>query len=426
MSYSNAVTLISGPSGSGKTSLIATAAEWLWDKHKKVLRLYTCDGGGYSTKMQALIQAGIVQVWRMRTRATAGAEGLIEETCLRASNGWWPTEFTDVEKGEVPSGVALSAPTLVTYTMLCPQKHVVNQSTVRASLTAAQCPTCKVLVNTQNCTIDTVEQIAPGFEQVGACAFDGLTSMSDWIMMALSDRVGRGELAGEKPAIGGIIRSGGMAFGSSNRAHYGFAQNQAEKWLLGSTSIPNLTLAPIWTALETRVDEGNGMALPMYGPSIAGQAKTAKVPQWVGNYLGAQFFTDEKGRKSWRLYLNEYRGEDGFPHHYKVRSDPGMLPDYLVDPPGQYFSEFNLGKFFDLLDAATQRSLTLTKERFKDAPGLPSGKPVAAAPQPVSQPPAPVPAPVSTPSALPPLPGRPAPAPSMPARPPIAPPAMKK
>jgi energy-coupling factor transporter ATP-binding protein EcfA2 len=51
----NSATGIMGPTGSGKSSLAATLADYLWTNWKKVLLLYTSDGGGFPSEVQARI-----------------------------------------------------------------------------------------------------------------------------------------------------------------------------------------------------------------------------------------------------------------------------------------------------------------------------------------------------------------------------------
>ena len=106
-----------GESGSGKSSLIATAAEYLWETHKKILFLYSCDLGGYPDKVNSLIQLGIIWVWKLRTR------GEVLETCSRASQGWWPVEFLDTKTGEVASNAKLVPAEMKEYTLSCPNGH---------------------------------------------------------------------------------------------------------------------------------------------------------------------------------------------------------------------------------------------------------------------------------------------------------------
>jgi hypothetical protein len=201
---------------------------------------------------------------------------------------------------------------------------------------------------------------------VGGFAYDGLTSMSSWIMQALRRRrASQGLSGGEKSALGRFA-SGDMYFDGNNRADYGFAQGQAEEWLLNSISLSGMKLPPIWTCLETRTDETG--ALPFWGPSIAGQAKTGIAPTWAGNYIGAQIIINkDTGKKEWRLYTTEFRGEDGAPHKYKCRLAPGVLPEYLVDAADEpAMSSFNLGKFFGLLEAGFAKGMKESEQRVPE------------------------------------------------------------
>jgi energy-coupling factor transporter ATP-binding protein EcfA2 len=121
----NAAILLSGDTGSGKSSLIATAAEYLYQTTGKAMRLYTCDGGGYPEAVEVAIHRGMIEPWRLRTRVGSGGEGLIEETCARASQGWWPKEFIDPLQGTVPEGVELQPWTTTTFVLVCPNGHEV-------------------------------------------------------------------------------------------------------------------------------------------------------------------------------------------------------------------------------------------------------------------------------------------------------------
>jgi hypothetical protein len=363
----NAVTLITGPTTAGKSSLLATLAEWLWAKKKKITRLYTADGGGYPTRMNSLIQLGIVQVWKPRTRAEGG-EGLVEETLMRASQGWWP-RIWDPSTGNTVTDVELVPPVELTYKLLCPQKHVVKTVKQRSALSQqGTCETCKITVSLGNGTVEIGAVQSPGFEEVGAMCWEGVTSMGSWMMSSLADRTVGGTAGGGEGSIG-RVKSGSMVFGSNNRAHYGFAQQHIEKWLLNSTAIPNLLIPPHWTGLEGMIGENS--ALPFWGPDIPGSAKSGQVPQWVENYLGAQMVADDKGKLRRRLYLSEYRGDDGFPHYYKNRGEAGTMPSFLEDAPGDApFSGFNLGMFYDLLEKAEQGTRKAITEKYPEVPGL--------------------------------------------------------
>ena len=350
----------------GKSSLIATYADYVWQKFQRITLLYVSDGGGFGDSVEALVQRGIIWVWRVKTRRNPF------ETCARASEGWWPKEMTDPATGESSPGCELVPPLNVTYTLRCPKDHVVLTHTSPRALTATTCPTCSTITSTENGTVTTESKITPGFEQTGARAYDGLTSMQFWAMTDLAHRVGRGELVGEKTALGGQICDGEMTFGGNNRSHYGFAQIRAQEWLDASVSIPGLVAPPVWTALEQRADD-NVTNLPIYGPKIAGSAKTSDVPSWVGNCLGTRTWKNAEGKDEWRLHLREYRDTDNIPHLCKTRAMPGLLPEYLADPPGAHFTQFNLGYLFTLLDNAAEKALREAKEKYSNAPGLPSG-----------------------------------------------------
>jgi hypothetical protein len=358
---SKTVTLITGRSGTGKTSLLATAAEWIFETYGRLSRLVTGDGGGFGSKMEGLIKVGMVQVWRVRTRAGAGGEGLVEETLARASSGWWPEYFQegpDGPTGEVLPKTRLLSPIETTFQMSCPKGHLLKTTTDRRALHPVRCSQCGTAVDLKTAVITESQRLAPHMQGIGAYFFEGITSWSTWQLSSLADRRGRGDLHGEKSSIGGF-KSGDMLFDANNRADYGYAQAAAERWLLASTAIPGLVAPPIWTGLETRVDESETVATH-WGPAIAGQARTWQVPQWVGDYLGTAKITNpDTGKLEFRLYTSEYRGEDRLPHPYKVRCEPGLMPEFFGDSSAEPFSGFNLGLYL----AKVQEAEKISEER---------------------------------------------------------------
>ena len=365
----NSATMIFGDTGTGKSSLIATYAQYVWEKHKKITLLYTCDGGGYPTNVEALIHRGIIWVFKMRTR------GNTFETCARATQGYWPEEILNPLTGEVAPSCKLLPPVQTRYELFCPNNHSVKKANDRRGFQSMiQCPTCKTNTTLRNGRVSATSVRTPGMEQVGGVCFDGLTSMQAWIMTDLGARTASGELKGEETALGGKITSGEMIFGGSNRSHYGQAQLRAEDWVLDSTAIPDLVAPPIWTALEQRSTDRDSK-LPIYGPKISGSARTSDVPSWVGNCLGTRICINEHGNKEWRLYLSEYREDDNIPHLCKTRAAPGAMPEFLTDNPDDpSFTTFNLGYVFDLLDEALVNTMKAAEKKYEDAPGLPSGK----------------------------------------------------
>jgi hypothetical protein len=187
------------------------------------------------------------------------------------------------------------------------------------------------MVTPKTMTIQQEVSLNPDFRRVGGIFIDGLTSWNDWIMGDMAQRTATQQLSGEKTALGGTIESDGLIFGSNNRAHYGFAQIRSQFWLTNLTTIPNLILPPIMTALEDRgSDEKNAL---VYGPKIAGSAKTYAIPSWVGNCLRTAVVRGE-----WRLYLrtHAFPEEGGIPHFAKIRRLDELLDQTITDYADRY------------------------------------------------------------------------------------------
>ncbi len=374
----NSATLIMGLTKSGKSSLLATVAEYVYETYGLISLYYLCDGGGFPTQMEALVNRGIVRLWRMRTRS---AEGLAHDTCQRAAMGWWPSRI-DPRTGVTEPSVRLVPPVTEHVQMLCKNGHLVRSSTNSAALTAGMpitgipCPTCKVAVTKLDMTSQKYSTRTRGFEQVGAALLDGLSSMISWGMDDLSERTGRQELAGEKGALGGVIISGDLKLAGANRAQYGFMQKRAESLVLTSNSIPGLAIPPVWTALSQEgSDEGN---LPIVGPQIVGQAKTAEAGQWFGDTMEAVVVETNDRKKYRRLNLQQYVDTTGRRHLCGIRSYPGYLPPYLEEEDkGEdstaSFVDFSMGRYYQLRDAARLKTEAAYKERFPHAPGIPEG-----------------------------------------------------
>lgn len=350
----NSATGIVGPTGSGKTSLFATLAEYVQDTYKQVLLLYSADGGGYPTKVQSLIRVGVIRVWRMRTRGEAF------ETTVQASNGWWPSRI-DAITGETEPYVRLVPPLTEKYVMACPNGHQVRVVAQKALLVPTLCPECKVMVTRENMSVAASVARTRGFEQVGAVAYDGLTSFLSWQMDDMAGRHARQELKGEDSAMGGRIVSGDIVLGGNNRSHYGFVQGRAEAMVLNSAGIPGLSVPPHWSMLllET-VDEGG---LPVKGPKLAGKAKTDEAPAWFGNMLEVGVVKDEQGHEVRRLSLNEFIDDSNVRHLVKHRGSPSM-PSYLQDVHGGPWSQVNLGVFFQLLAKDVEDNAQAAVKRF--------------------------------------------------------------
>jgi hypothetical protein len=308
----------------------------------------------------------VVEVFRLRTRVASGGEGLVEETCTRASYGWAPVQI-DWKTGEAEPRGRMVPPVTQVFSMFCSEGHLLIQAESQKGLQPTKCTTCNKVVTLQSARVENTSAVAAHMRGIGAVGFEGISSWSNWQLMSLADRRGRSELHGEKSNLG-AFQSGDIWFDGNNRADYGFAQSQAEKWILSSTSIPGLVVPPVWTGLETRVEE-TGERAATWGPQIAGSARTGQVPQWVGDYLGAQVVKNEEGKEEFRLYLSRYTGADGVAHPYKTRVTPGFLPAYLSDKSAP-FDGFNLGKYMELREEAKRRSMEAATREMGDLSGL--------------------------------------------------------
>ncbi len=371
----NSAMLIMGPTGSGKSSLLATLAIYVWESFGKVTHWVTTDGGGFPTITQGLIQAGIVRVWRARTRDLPDGS-LSFETCLRAAQGWWPKRLNALT-GECPPGVQLVPPITERYVMSCPNGHVVKTVPFPALLTPAMCPTCKQHTTKENMLVTKTAGQTKGFEDVGAVVFEGLTSKLSWMLSDMGQRAGRLELKGEEGAIGGKIISGDLKLGGSTRSHVGFAQSRAEELVLNSLSIPNLVVPPVWTALTMEATDEGGLSIR--GPKLAGKARTDEGPSWFGNCFETAVIKTDKDERQFRLYLSEYTDAEGVRHLVKHRGAPGTMPPYVEDAPigpeekTTAFTGFNLGVVLQMLDKALEDTVATLAGKYPDAPGVAEG-----------------------------------------------------
>lgn len=360
-SQANSATLVMGPTGSGKSCLADTVARYLERQYNKCLLLYSCDGGGYPMEVQKGIAVGRIRLWRMYTRDPGNLLALAWDTMLKASLGWWPMEINPAT-GESPIGVRMMPPLATLFTMMCPNGHVVKQTTKSQELVTSMCPVCRQLVTDQTMRVERLTRQPKFFADVGGVFFDGLSSMCAWGEADLGDRAGRQELSGLEGAIGGKVVSGDFKLGQVTMSHIGFSQQQARALVLNTQGIPNLKVPPIFTALTLDASvEGTRVC----GPELSGKKKTPVAPQWFGNVLEAEKRELGAGRYQHRLWLTQWKDPEGVTHLCKNRASPGVLPEFLEDPPmtgtaadaQTAFSQFSLARFFEMLDAGLQRGI---------------------------------------------------------------------
>ena len=373
-SQANAATAVYGDTGTGKTRLLCTAIEYAWEEFHRISRVYTADLGGFGNKLLSLIRMGVAQVYNPLTHVEPF------ETIEFCSLGYWPEKVADPFTGYADPNVRLIPPRMRRWVVRCPNGHEIRTINDARQLYQFQvvCPACNVLTTIQNWRTEEVTVRSAGFKHVGAYMFDSGTALQEGVLNDMSGRAGRDELGGEKGAINKIV-SGTLTLGSNNRAHYGFAQNRMYQWIKNTRTIPGQVIPALFTFLERRATDDDKGGIPVYGPKIAGQAKTTDVPSWVGNCLHVSQEKDERGFDVHRLWLETHMNvnEGNVPHLAKTRVDqPGLLPRFLQDPmndkgePIDAFRVFSLGYFFRRLDTALEALTRKDAAQFADAPAF--------------------------------------------------------
>lgn len=360
-------TMVIGVTGSGKTSLADGFSMYLWETYRKILLLYSWDGGAIPTNLQKRMKQGLVRFFRARTRSAAG---LGIETLYLSSRGYFP-ESINPDTGEVAPAVQMVAPLATKYISYCPQGHQL-QSVPRANLIQSLlCPQCKQIVPVAQQKIDEHVERARGFDQVGGVFFDGLTSMSQVVMEHMDHARGEGQIGGEKSSFGGVVTSGSVKLGGSNRADIGFAQSRAQQFVNASLSIPYLVEGPVFTALTMEATDEGG--LPIVGAKLPGRAATDEVTSWVGNAMEMGKTMGEDGVERFTLFLRPFTDKQGRRHLLKTSASPTGVPDKLTDPAsseGKPFTIANLGNVYRLLDQDLADSLQ--EELPGGGPAVPS------------------------------------------------------
>lgn len=360
-------TLVIGVPGSGKTSLADSLSVYLWETFKKILLLYSWDGGAIPTMVQKRMQQGLIRFWRARTRSEPG---LGIETVVLASKGYWPRTI-DPLSGETAPGVELVAPVTTRHALRCPKGHPMQTVSRIDQIVPTFCSQCKLMIGQGDFAVQSTVERTRGFEQVGGVFFDGLTSMTNVVMEHMDLARGQGQIGGEKPAFGGVVQSGGVKMGGNNRADVGFGQSRGQQFVNNSLSIPYLVEGPVFTALAMEATDEGG--LPIVGAKLPGRAATDEASAWFGNVCEMGRTVDDRGRSHVTLYLRPFTDAQNRRHLLKTSSSPGGLPDKLVDPPEdakQPGAVANLGDVFRALDA--DLATALATPDVAEPPGLAS------------------------------------------------------
>jgi len=340
--FANAVTGIYGISGSGKTSLAVTAIEFAWENFGAISLVYAMDLGGFGNKLLSLVRLGIARVWDPRNHVNSF------ETMELISLGGWPETIDDPETGKADPKVRIILPRRIVTTLRCPQRHAVARfdlanvhDAAAFEVASIPCPTCGVVTGKLNGLTSAQIMRHKMFRHVGHRVFDSLTEMNDWGSLRLTEMSAKGLLPTGKEGgalLGGVdaLREGSIVYGGGSMSQVGFMQNRSYQWIANIRAIPDKVMPATCTfAVEQGKADDDSGGVPILGPQIAGNARTAKVPRWVGNCLHASREPDDQGRMRYRLWLTSHldsRDPRRIPYLAKHRGVPFEMPDFLEDP----------------------------------------------------------------------------------------------
>lgn len=228
--------VIYGPTGTRKTTQVGEFAKHIYAKTGKITRLISMDGGGWGP-IQDLINAGIIEAWRMVEEANP------KVALIKASKGAWPKKLVNGLRGDS----LVSEPTSL--------------------------------------------QRKDFLKDVGAFAIESWASISRAI---IRDTVTKGTKISED-VVGRFTEEtdmGSETFGAPGKSHYGFTQN------ILLDIIRNFSALPVERVLYTSIEakgEDKILGKLEYGPMAAGSAITAIIPTYVGDCLHFEDFLEEKG-----------------------------------------------------------------------------------------------------------------------------------
>jgi len=385
----NAVMGIYGISGTGKSNLADTAAEYCYETYGKLTLCYVADLGGFGTKRLTLIRHGIMRVYDPRNHVNPF------ETMELIAQGAFPLTLTDPERGYAEPDVPLILPRRFVYEMRCPSGHAVGRFESQAVMNAKAaagllpCPTCGLVTTLANAQgVDRVVVRHRMFKDVGLRIYDSGTALNEWAMSDLQDQSARGTLpsgsgGGSLLGAADALVSGQFKFGSSSVSQYGFVQNRTYGWLSHIKKIPDQVLPAIMTfhVEQSKGDESTGGDM-LYGPKIAGNARTGAMGGWLGNLIHTTIepFAPDDPRLVYRMWLRNHidpRDPRKIPYIAKQRGLPTM-PDYLEDKPGEpAWTGFSLKVFFTLMREQLAAAEKAAAEQYPQAPGMWAGDVVA-------------------------------------------------
>ncbi|MGC1474524.1 MAG: hypothetical protein WA804_01685 [Terriglobales bacterium] len=222
--------VIYGDTGTFKTTAIAHLARYVADKTGKCTLLFSADGGGWGP-CQEEVEAGMIRPYRCDTAT-------IPLPILRkVSQGYWPSNPAETD-------------------------------------------------------IAKVDFKPVPWEEVGAVAIEGFTSIGTMLMRHAADKNLKTGEEGTTPFSMPIMVNGEIryeTFAGNSRGHYNFVQNQLYGLTMNFISWPVEYV--LFTGHEKKTEENDRTTI--YGVAVPGKAITAIIPTWVGDCIHAQDYQVE-------------------------------------------------------------------------------------------------------------------------------------
>jgi hypothetical protein len=184
-------------------------------------------------------------------------------------------------------------------------------------------------------------------EEIGAYAFEGLTSYGDIILRHLSAHKTR---LSQDPSYS--YMDGKTEFSGTNQSYYGEVQNRLYEYVTNSSLLP-VKDKVLWTALEGRGEDQEKN--PTYGPSIAGKKAVGKAGQWFGNMLHLEMLVENVVDPTTKqIHVKQRRVMYTQPHADPVSKIP--FPAKVRAPFNrkgdiEFFVEPDIAKLYDQLEA---------------------------------------------------------------------------
>jgi len=221
---------IYGGTSTFKTTAVSHLAHYIAEKTGKATLLFSADGGGWAPCDEE-VRAGMIRPYRCDTAT-------IPLPILRKfSQGYWPE-------------------------------------------------------NPEESDISRLNFVRVNWDEVGAIAVEGFTSIGTMLMRLCADRaLDTGQEATSKftqpIVVDGVVQH--VMFAGNSKAHFNFCQNQLYGMTMNLTSLPVEYV--LFTGLEKKTEEDGSSIM---GVAVPGKAITNQIPTWVGDLIHAQDFAVPK------------------------------------------------------------------------------------------------------------------------------------